>query len=359
MSNCAPPQAVDAALAVAGLRRRYGETAAVDGVSFAAAAGEILCLLGHSGCGKTTLLRLIAGLEPPDEGEVRLCGETVSTSGRFVPAERRRVGLVFQDYALFPHLDARANVAFGLSAMPRSERDSAAAAALARVRMQHKQHDYPHMLSGGEQQRVALARALAPAPQLLLMDEPFSNLDRRLRDSVRDETIALLRESRTTAVVVTHDPEEALCIADRIVLMHRGRVEQIGSPETLYRRPASLFVARFFSALNELEAEVRDGQAQTALGGFAADGLTNGAAVVTLRPQDLAIADDGTGPVARVESVQFLGDAWQLRLRVDRLVEPLNMRTSATRAPLPGSVVRLRLQRDAALVFPSPCVSHP
>jgi iron(III) transport system ATP-binding protein len=346
------PRTGAASLAIDGLRRVYGATAAVDGVSLQAKAGEVLCLLGHSGCGKTTLLRLIAGLEVPNAGRVEIDGEVLSAPGVFVPPERRRIGLVFQDYALFPHLSVLANVLFGLRDGRRDECERRAVAALRRVGLEHKAQTYPHTLSGGEQQRVALARALAPQPRLLLLDEPFSNLDRRLRDQVRDDTLRLLRASGTTVVVVTHDPEEALRIADRIVLMHRGRVEQQGRPQDLYRHPASLFAARFFCELNEIPGYCRDGTIETPLGRFAANGLGDGAARLCLRPQDIAIDPAGTGPLATVIDAVFLGDAEQLNLRVAGLEQPLRLRTRAPMGARPGATLQLSVAADAAIVFP-------
>ncbi len=354
-----------AALVVDSLRRCYGQTTVVDDVSWHAAAGEVVCLLGHSGCGKTTLLRLIAGLEAPDAGRIEIDGEALTAPGHCVPAERRRVGLVFQDYALFPHLSVLDNVRFGLREGGRAQLEHRALDALRRVGLQHKAKAYPHTLSGGEQQRVALARALAPQPRLLLLDEPFSNLDRRLRDQVRDDTLRLLRETSTTAIVVTHDPEEALRIADRIVLMHRGRVEQQGRPQDLYRRPASLFAARFFSELNEIPGHCRNGMLETPLGRFAAPGLRDGAARLCLRPQDIAIGRSdikapppaatatatATVPATVVAST-FLGDAVQLQLRVAGLEPPLTVRISDAFDAQPGTTLCLTVPSNAALVFP-------
>jgi iron(III) transport system ATP-binding protein len=342
-----------ATLAVEDLRQVYGSRVAVDGVRWRAEAGEIVCLLGHSGCGKTTLLRLIAGIEAPAAGRILIDDQVVSDAGRFVPAEQRRVGLVFQDYALFPNLSVLANVTFGLRDGSRTEREAIAHGLLQRVGLDALAAHYPHTLSGGEQQRVALARALAPQPRLLLMDEPFSNLDRRLRDRVRDDTMALLRESGTTAVIVTHDPEEALRIADRIVLMHGGRVEQNGCPEALYRRPATLFAARFFSELNEIPGVCRGDSVETPLGRFAAPGLADGArATVCLRPQDLRLGD--TGPTATVVERRFLGDAEELRLRVAGLESMLTLRHLGDMPDLAvGQTAHLDLRRDDALVFPT------
>ncbi|MES0874423.1 ABC transporter ATP-binding protein [Sinimarinibacterium thermocellulolyticum] len=346
------PRPPAAALQIDGVSRRYGERLAVAEVSWSAHAGETVCLLGHSGCGKTTLLRLIAGIEAPDSGCIRIDGEAVSAADRFVPAQHRRVGMVFQDYALFPHLDVLDNVMFGLRAQPRAQRLATAHAALERVGLASRARHFPHTLSGGEQQRVALARALAPAPRVLLMDEPFSNLDRRLRDRVRDETMALLREAGITAVVVTHDPREALCIADRIVLMHRGRVEQDATPQVLYRQPASLFAASFFSTLNEVPGEVRGGSVETALGRFDAGRVNDGPAVVGLRPHDLRIAQHGIA--ATVVDALFLGEVMQLRVQVANLATPLIVHTAPAAATRRGQIVHLGVAPDAALVFPLP-----
>ncbi len=344
-----------AALTVDGLRQIYGGRAAVDGVSWSAAAGDTVCLLGHSGCGKTTLLRLIAGLEVPAAGRVLLDGQTLSDSSLFVPPERRHIGLVFQDYALFPHLDVLDNVRFGLKG-DRRHADGGrerARQALARVGLADRAAHFPHQLSGGEQQRVALARALAPEPRVLLMDEPFSNLDRRLRDRVREQTMALLRETGTTAVVVTHDPEEALRIADRIVLMHAGRVEQSGSPAALYERPASLFAARYFSDLNTLPGRAIDGGIDTPLGRFPGTAPSGAEVDVHLRPQHIRLGAPADGTPGRVLQRTYLGSGAELRVAVDGIATPLLLQLPEAAGAEAGATVWLVPQRERALIFPA------
>ncbi len=219
--------------------------AAVQDVSFGLAAGDIGVLIGPSGCGKTTLLRTVAGLEPAQGGEIRLSGQRVSAPGLQLPAEQRRIGMVFQDYALFPHLDVGRNVGFGLHGVARSERAARVAEVLALVGLEGAEQRAPHELSGGQQQRVALARALAPRPQLLLLDEPFSNLDVELRERLAHEVRGILKAARTTALFVTHDQLEAFAIGDAIGVMHAGRLHQWADAYTLYHRPATRFVADF------------------------------------------------------------------------------------------------------------------
>lgn len=346
--------AIPMALGFDGVTQRFGTVTALDQVSLTVAPGEIVALLGHSGCGKTTLLRLAAGVERPSAGRVLLEGRDVSSPASFVEPEARGVGLVFQDYALFPHLSVRENVRFGLRGYGNAEADATALRAIARVGLADLAEAYPHMLSGGEQQRVALARAVAPRPGVLLMDEPFSNLDRRLRDVVRDETMALLQEIGATSIIVTHDPEDAMRVADRIVLMQQGGIVQTGTAEELYRRPASLFAARFFCDLTEIEAVVRNGAVDTPLGRFAAPDLAEGAnAVVGVRPQAIRLVPKGFCLPARVVTRRFLGEVDHIELAVGGLDKPL-----VARLPLRGSVaegedVGIDIAMDEVLVFPA------
>jgi iron(III) transport system ATP-binding protein len=236
----------------------------------------VLCLLGPSGCGKSTLLRIAAGVERPSSGRILLDEQEVAGPNRFMPPEKRGVGLMFQDFALFPHLSILDNVAFGLKSLTRSEAKAEAHAALERVGLGHYAGEYPHILSGGEQQRVALARAIAPRPSVLLMDEPFSGLDPRLREKMREETLAILHETHATCIVVTHDAEEAMRMGDRVVLMRKGSVAQIGKALDLYRAPKDILAARTFSDLNELPARVEQGSAVTPLGRFSVGALPDG-----------------------------------------------------------------------------------
>jgi iron(III) transport system ATP-binding protein len=340
------------ALVLDRLRQTYGNVEAVEEVSFSLAHGEILALVGHSGSGKSTVLRVAAGLERPASGRILIDNREVCSGRRFVPAEHRGVGLMFQDYALFPHMTVLANVRFGLGKFARAEADRIARQALDSIGLAALADEYPHALSGGEQQRVALARALAPAPSFLLMDEPFSNLDRRTRDLVRDETIAVLRRNRATAVLVTHDPEEAMRLADRVVLLSAGRVVQSGTVEELYRRPASLFVARFFSEFDEVEATVEGGRAKSVLGEFPAPGHGEGAKVtVCIRPGAIRPGEAGNGIAARVLSRRFLGETDLLHIAVDGLPRPLHARLPAEIAAGAGDAIDLDIAREEVMVF--------
>ena len=342
-----------AVLVIEGLTRRYGPVAAVDGISLEAFAGEIVALVGHSGSGKSTLLRLIAGLERPDSGSIAIAGAVVCGNGSFVPPEARGVGMMFQDYALFPHLSVIDNLKFGLARIAPREAGDRARTALARIGLAARAADFPHALSGGEQQRVALARALLPAPRILLMDEPFSNLDRRTRDRIRDETTSILRESGTTAILVTHDPEDAMRIADRIMLMERGRIARGGSAEELYRQPGSLLVARFFADFNEIEGVAKGGRVTTTVGTFPAPGLADGTAVVVcVRPHDILL-DVADGVAATVAARAFIGDELVLSLAVAGLVRPLQVHVPIHTSVRLGQQIRVGLSPDDALVLPA------
>ena len=234
------------ALILENIHHRFGPAEIVCDLSLAVNPGEVVCLLGPSGSGKTTVLRIAAGLESTQQGTVTIDGRTVGSATANVPPESRDVGLMFQDYALFPHLTVAQNVEFGIAERPGPERAEIARKMLAQVGMSGFGEGFPYTLSGGEQQRVALARALAPNPRIMLMDEPFSGLDFRLRDQIRDDTLALLKEIGTATLLVTHDPEEAMLMSDRIALLNAGHLVQFGSPEDLYYRPKNSFVTEFF-----------------------------------------------------------------------------------------------------------------
>jgi iron(III) transport system ATP-binding protein len=270
----------------------------VSGINLTANSGKIVCLLGPSGCGKTTVLRLAAGILRPTAGRILLDNFEIAGSARFVPPEKRNIGLVFQDFALFPHMTAEENVAYGLYALERHEALRVAALALERVGLGHATKRYPTSLSGGEQQRVALARAIVPRPQVVLLDEPFSGLDQRLKESVREETLALLRETRATALLVTHDPDEALAFADTIHVMDAGRIAQSGLPEELIHRPNSRKVARFFRNYNSFSAVVNNGSVATPLGKLAAGSFKDGTKVdVMIAPNAIRLTKGHTATI--------------------------------------------------------------
>jgi iron(III) transport system ATP-binding protein len=309
--------AVVAGLLVEGLSHSFGTRKVVDDVRLAIPPGEVHCLVGPSGCGKTTTLRLVAGLEEIQAGSVSLSGRALAEPGRSLPPERRRVGLMFQDFALFPHLSVAQNVGFGLASLRSREREARVARLLERVDMTRHARSYPHTLSGGEQQRVALARALAPGPELMLLDEAFSALDTELRAAVREETLAVLREAGTPALLVTHDAEEAIRVGDRIYAMQRGRIVQAGAPAELYGRPANSFVAGFFGPVNRFPGRVQGGLVRTPVGWASAPELGDGADVETIvRPEGIRVrrAPFGGGLRARVEVRRDLGPIQVLRL---------------------------------------------
>lgn len=334
--------------------RRFGRTTALHDIDLDVLPGEIVALLGHSGCGKTTLLRIAAGVDVPSFGRVLVDGREVASPSVFVPPEKRSIGLMFQDYALFPHLTVLRNVMFGLTALDRRARAEEARAALARVGLAHLAESYPHEISGGEQQRVALARAIVPRPGVLLMDEPFSGLDSRLRDSVRADTLSVLRDAGATAVIVTHDPEEAMRMSDRIVLMRSGRIVQQGGAEELYDRPKSLFVARYFSALNELGGAVSSGRAVTRIADFACGGHAEGAAVVVaIRPQGVRLAAGAAqiGTPGRIVSRHFLGEIELFDVAVEGWDTYLLAKARAGDGFAPGVDVRVSFDPRDVLVF--------
>jgi len=270
----------------------------VNSVTFEVNDDEIFSFLGPSGCGKTTTLRLIAGFETPEKGEVWLGGKLLSSPSKHVKPQQRGIGFVFQDYALFPHMSALDNVAFGLNQLPRHKRKVFAEEVLCRTGMGEYKDRSPSELSGGQQQRVALARAIAPKPQLILLDEPFSNLDAMLRDTTRKEVRMILKKAGMSAILVTHDQEEALSFADRIAVMNEGRIEQIGTPEEVYYKPRTKFVAQFLGRTNLFEAEAGGGDViKTNIGIIKLDCIAKGKVTCSIRPEHLTIEKpNGTAP---------------------------------------------------------------
>lgn len=328
------------AIACAGLDKAYGPVMAVRGVDLHVAPGRFLALLGPSGCGKTTVLRLIAGFERPDRGRVELNGKTVAAPDHWVPTDKRRVGMVFQEYALFPHLNVADNIAFGLK--PGPERALRLKEILPLVGLDEVHDRMPQELSGGQQQRVALARALAPSPAVILLDEPFSNLDASLRNRVRQEMRRILRAAHVTALFVTHDQEEALSLADDVAVMIDGRILQCDPPERLYRRPASRRVATFLGDANFLPGTAHGQTAECALGTLALHAPHKGSVELMCRPEDIVLEPCAEGP-AEVIDRTFFGHDQLLRIQVNGHLE-LNVRqVGCCRGIQPGTRVRLKI----------------
>ena len=358
-------------LQVEGVEHAYGPTSVLADIALEVAPAEIVCLLGASGCGKTTLLRLIAGLESLQAGTIRLDGRVIAEPGRQLLPEQRGIGFLFQDVALFPHLTILENAMFGLTGLrDRQQRRETAECSLLRVGLRDHLQAYPHQLSGGQQQRAALARALAPSPAIMLLDEPFSSLDARLRSQVRDETLHVLKSSGVSTVMVTHDPEEAMFMGDRIALMDRGRIVQSGSAANLYYRPQNAFVAGFFGEVNRLPGRVQGGRVATLFGEVPAGWFQDGQAVeVVFRPEAVLVDGGLTGSVARIDlatggpavpaqvlACRLLPGVTLVHLRV--LEGAIGADTVHLHARLPGAVdlaegseVRLRVQPVQMHVF--------
>ncbi len=347
------------------LTRHFDGRAVVSGVSLTIQPGQVTCLLGPSGCGKSTTLRMIAGVEPLDDGQIYVNGTQIADAAMALPPERRGIGLMFQDFALFPHLSVAENVAFGLRG-PKTERRARVEDLLGQVDLLRFIDSYPHQLSGGEQQRVALARALAPRPGVMLMDEPFSGLDNRLRDGIRDETLDLLKAEETAVLLVTHEPEEAMRMADEIALMRDGQIVQIGAPYNVYTRPADRAAVSFFSDTNALRAKVNGALAHTPFGQFLAPGVPDGTEVdIVFRPQHVRIDFDrhGKGPLptptdgvpARgvVQRARFLGHESLVEFRMDYDGSILKVTVPNVFLPKPGKVMWLTIRRDRCFVFPA------
>ena len=332
-----------------GLTKRFGDVPAVDGVDLAVAPGEILALLGPSGCGKTTFLRLLAGFERPDAGRIRLAGRDVGGPGVFVPPERRKVGVVFQDYALFPHLSVGANIAYGVR--ERAVRPARVEEILDLVGLRGAAQRMPHELSGGQQQRVALGRALAPGPLIVLLDEPFSNLDAGLRVRLRGEVRAILRAAGATAVFVTHDQEEALSLADRVAVMRAGRLLQVGTPADIYEHPGDPFVAAFVGEADVVWGD-SDGRVVTTELGVLVPGepVPEGRALVVVRGESVRVRLDGSGR-AVVRSITFYGHDQVIEVDLPDGTR-IRARTIPTRHFEPGDRVKLFVKGDV-VAFPA------
>ncbi|MDO8438094.1 MAG: ABC transporter ATP-binding protein [Nitrosomonadaceae bacterium] len=345
------------------IRQAYGQQLVVNDLSLALEKGQIGCLLGPSGCGKTTVLRCIAGFEPVLAGEILLNGIKVSGGGVFLPPEQRHIGMVFQDYALFPHLTVSANIGFGLHRLPQSERAPRVDELLQTVGLADAANKYPHELSGGQQQRVALARALAPRPDLLLLDEPFSNLDVSLRERLSLEVREILNSQNATAILVTHDQNEAFAIADEIGVMHRGEIQQWDSAYNLYHRPANRFVADFIGQGVFLPGRVLDPQrVEIELGILTADiphqcapndqVCGKGCQVdVLLRPDDI-VHDDASPMQAVVLHKAFRGADILYTLSLPSGASALSLVPSHHNHAI-GEKIGIRLEADHVVAFPS------
>jgi iron(III) transport system ATP-binding protein len=355
----APPR-----LEVRNLTRSFDGRVVVDDVSLTIPPGQVTCLLGPSGCGKSTTLRMIAGVEMQDRGEIHVDGNLICDTVYRVPAERRRIGLMFQDFALFPHLTVADNVAFGLTGGAAAKR-ARVEEMLDRVNLRRFIDAWPHELSGGEQQRVALARALAPNPRIMLMDEPFSGLDNRLRDDIRDTTLTILKDAGTAVLLVTHEPDEAMRMADEIALMRQGRIVQQGAPYNIYNAPIDKAAVAFFSDINVIRGRVQGALTRTPFGEFLAPGVPDGQEVeIVIRPQHLKIdfdrdgqgplptAKDGTPARGVVTRARFMGNESLVEFRMDYDGSTVKATVPNVFLPRPGKPLWLTIRRDRCFVFP-------
>jgi iron(III) transport system ATP-binding protein len=351
-------------LVAEGLTRRFGGRAVVSDVSLSVSPGQVTCLLGPSGCGKSTTLRIIAGVDRQDAGRVLVDGQVVSDDRIHRPPEARHIGLMFQDFALFPHLSVAENVAFGLSGS-REEKARRVSGMLERVHLAGFGRAYPHELSGGEQQRVALARAIAPKPRIMLMDEPFSGLDNRLRDGIRDQTLEILKEEKTAVLLVTHEPDEAMRMADEIALMRDGRIVQQGAPYNVYNAPVDRMAAAFFSDINVIRGVVHGALTDTPFGAFLAPGVPDGTEVeIVIRPQHIRIdfdrdgrgphptPEDGTPARAEVVRARYMGRESLVEFRMDHDGSVLKATVPSVFLPKVGTALWLMIRRGRCFVFP-------
>lgn len=350
-------------LDVTNLNRTFGGRRVVKDVSLQIAAGQVTCLLGPSGCGKSTTLRMIAGVESLDSGTVTIDGKVMADGAKNQPPETRSVGLMFQDFALFPHLTVAQNVAFGLKGTA-SEKTRRVSDLLEKVTLSGFSAKYPHQLSGGEQQRIALARALAPRPRVMLMDEPFSGLDNRLRDGIRDATLDILKAEGTAVLLVTHEPDEAMRMGDEIALMRDGAIVQRGAPYNIYNAPADREAAAFFSDINVIRGTSRGALTETPFGAFLTPGQSDGAEVdIVIRPQHLKIdfdragrgpnptPSDGTPARGTVSRARYLGRESLVDFAMDFDGKTLTASVPGVFLPKPGTALWLMIRRDKCFVF--------
>ncbi|ALI56355.1 ferric iron ABC transporter, ATP-binding protein [Celeribacter marinus] len=352
-------------LEIRNLRRAFAGREVVSDVSLKVTRGQVTCLLGPSGCGKSTTLRIIAGVEMQNSGEIYVDGNLVCDTVHRVPPEGRSIGLMFQDFALFPHLSVADNIAFGLKGS-KSNKRARVLDLLEKIDLTRAIDQFPHELSGGEQQRVALARALAPRPSIMLMDEPFSGLDERLKDEIRDSTLDVLKAEGTAVLLVTHEPDEAMRMADEIALMRDGRIVQQGAPYNIYNAPVDKAAAAFFSDINVIRGKVKNAMVDTAFGAFLCPGRPDGTEVeIVIRPQHLRIdfdrggrgpaptPQDGTPARGIVERARFMGRESIVEFRMDFDGSVLHATVPSVFLPKAGTPLWLMLRRERCFVFPA------
>ncbi len=341
-------------LKLSAITHYFDKHLAVDDFDLSIRRGELVCLLGPSGCGKTTTLRLAAGLEDLQQGTISIGGRMVADGVNSLPPENRDIGFLFQDYALFPHLSIADNVAFGLDSMATGEKNARVTEVLTQVGMESRGDSFPHMLSGGQQQRVALARALANRPNLVLLDEPFSGLDSTLRSQVRDQTLHLLKKSGVSTLMVTHDPEEAMFMADKIALMRDGKIVQYGAPEDLYCRPVDEFVATFFGEVNQMESFVgSDGRIKTPFGSLLGENLAiNTKVKVLIRPEALNLVEEKSDDEVEVMASRLLGRSSLIHLKA-KDGGHFHSRMTSSFLPNEGEKFSVKLDPSQIFIFPT------
>ena len=333
---------------------KYKQTKILNNISFKVKKGEVVCLLGPSGCGKTSTLRLIAGLEIPSSGSIYIEDSCVSDINKFVEPHKRGIGFLFQDFALFPHLTAKENIAWGLSKKKKINKISRIEELLIQTSMMEHRDKYPHELSGGEQQRVALARALAPKPSVLLLDEPFSSLDTNSRQNIREETNRILRDSDTTAIVVTHDPEEAMLIADKIILMNEGEIQQEGTAREIYSNPRNNFVASFLGYVNHIDGLVNGQIIETAAGNFHNTNFSDKMNLdLIIRPQDIDLSITLESQNAIIQSIKYIGANSHVSFTIETENNPKSLMAIISRKPdfKEGDRISFKIKEQNIFIF--------